>query len=110
MNTKKYAEYISAETLMGPSSVLILKELLERHPQTFAAEQTVLDLGCGKGLTSLVLAKETGARVFANDLWISAEENAQRFADWGVGGQITPEMCKDRGSAFFFFHVQILMP
>jgi len=90
MNTKNYAEYISAETLMGPSSVQILKELLQRHPQTFAAEQTVLDLGCGKGLTSLVLAKETGAKVFANDLWISAEENAQRFADWGVGGQITP--------------------
>lgn len=90
MNCEDYAKYISAETLMGPSSVRILEELLRKYPMTLPAESKLLDLGCGKGLTSLVLAKETGAAVTAADLWISAEENAQRFGEWGVGHQITP--------------------
>lgn len=44
--------------------------------------------------TSLIIARETGAKVFANDLWMSAEENGKRFAKWGIGGQVTP-VCED---------------
>ena len=76
--------------LMGPNSLRILEELLARHPLTLSAESTVLDLGCGKGLTSFTLAKETGAKVYANDLWISAEDNAKRFSEWGVDDRIIP--------------------
>ena len=83
-----YRPYISAETMMGPSSVRILGELLEKHPPRLAPDDLVLDLGCGKGLTSLVLAKETAARIYAADLWIRAEENEQRFIGWGVDRQI----------------------
>ena len=39
----------------------------------------VLDLGCGKGLTSLFLAKEANVNVFATDLWISATEKADEL-------------------------------
>ena len=60
----------------------------------------ILDLGCGTGLTSLIIAKETGAKVFANDLWVSAEENQKRFDRWGVGGQITP-VCVDANNLPF---------
>ena len=38
----------------------------------------------------MILAKETGAKVYANDLWIPAEDNAKRFSEWGVGEQILP--------------------
>ena len=89
MNIVNYKKYISAETMMGPNSVRILAELLDKYPLQLVSNDMVLDLGCGTGLTSLVIAKETGARVFANDLWISAEENGKRFAKWGVGEQIT---------------------
>lgn len=90
MNIADYKEYMTAEVLMGPTSARILEELLQKHPLPRSSRNKVLDLGCGKGLTSLILAKETGAKVYANDLWIPAEENAKRFRQWGVGGQIIP--------------------
>ena len=79
MNIGSYGAYISAETMMGPNSVRILAELFDKYPVQFAPDDKILDLGCGTGLTSLVIAKETGTRVFANDLWVSAEENGRRF-------------------------------
>ena len=80
MNMEDYREYVSTETMMGPNSVRILAELLDKYPLRLASDDLILDLGCGTGLTSLCIAKETGARVFANDLWISAEDNGTRFA------------------------------
>lgn len=94
MNTNNYQSYISAETMMGPNSIRILAELLNKYPFHLLPDDTVLDLGCGTGLTSLAIAKETRARVVAADLWISAEENRKRFANWGAEDQITP-VCED---------------
>jgi SAM-dependent methyltransferase len=81
---------MTAEMLMGPNSLRILEELLVKHNLAISSDALVLDLGCGKGLTSLAIAKETGAKVFANDLWISAEDNSKRFANWGASEQIIP--------------------
>jgi len=92
--------YITAEYLMGPNSIRILEELLRKHPVRLTADHTILDLGCGKGLTSLVLAKETKASIYANDLWISAEENAARFAEWGISSQVKP-VCEDANALHF---------
>lgn len=90
MDLNRYRECMTGEILMGPNSARILQELLTREPLGLGSGDMVLDLGCGKGLTSLILAKETGAKVYANDLWIPAEENAARFRAWGVGEQIIP--------------------
>ena len=100
MNMENYKAYISAETMMGPNSVRILAELFDKYPLRLAADDVILDLGCGTGLTSLITAKETGAKVFANDLWVSAEENGKRFEEWGVGEQITP-VCEDANNLHF---------
>lgn len=100
MNIVDYKDYISAETMMGPNSVRILAELFDKYPLQLVPEDVVLDLGCGTGLTSLIIAKETGAQVFANDLWVSEEENRKRFALWGVENQITP-ICEDANNLHF---------
>ena len=87
---EKYRPYWTKDYLMGPNSLRVLWELLERNPCPLDTDSLILDLGCGTGLTSFALCHETGARVLANDLWISGEENAARFAAWGVGDRITP--------------------
>lgn len=90
MNLEFYRPYFTAEYLMGPNSLRILMELLDQSPLTLNEDSLILDLGCGKGLTSFALCHETGARVLANDLWVSGAENAARFASWGVGEKVTP--------------------
>lgn len=100
MDISSYQKYISEETMMGPNSVRILEELFRKYPLQPTADYLTLDLGCGTGLTSLVIAKETGAKVYANDLWVSEEENGKRFAQWGVSGQVIPN-CEDANHLSF---------
>jgi len=50
----------------------------------------VLDMGCGKAVSSIFLAKEFGVRVWANDLWISASENWRRIREAGVDELVFP--------------------
>lgn len=93
-NSEKYTDYFVPEYLMGPNCIRILDELLVKYPLDYSRENTILDLGCGKGLTGLFIANETNATVYANDLWVSAEENAVRFKEWGMEGIMIPS-CED---------------
>ncbi len=70
------------ENIMGPNPAKLLEELMRDYP--LPAGQTVLDLGCGRGVTSVMLAKEYGQRVFATDLWIEATDNWRRFLQFGL--------------------------
>lgn len=88
MEFNQFNEFITAEHLMGANSMQILHELLTRYPLRLTHEDKLLDLGCGKGLTSMMLAKTTPARIYAADLWITEEENNANFAKWGVEKQI----------------------
>ena len=90
MDLAFYRPFFTKDFLMGPNSLRILQVLLNKNPKSLGADSLILDLGCGTGLTSFALCHETGAKVLANDLWISGEENAARFAAWGVGDRITP--------------------
>ncbi len=73
----KYDDKLIKNLIMGPNPIKLLEELYTIHP--ISQSDTVLDLGCGRGITSIYTAKETGARVFAADLWISPTENARCF-------------------------------
>jgi len=76
------------DNMMGPNAVKMLRELL--HGLDFSGVSRILDLGCGKGLTSIHLAETFPAAVFAMDLWIPASENYGRFRSFGLDGRIVP--------------------
>jgi Cyclopropane fatty acid synthase and related methyltransferases len=50
----------------------------------------ILDLGCGKALTSIFLAKEFGATVFATDLWADPSNNWKRICEAGAQNLVFP--------------------
>ena len=76
------------ENMMGPNAIRMIEELAKSLK--LEKGMRVLDLGCGKGLTAIFLAKEFGVTVFATDLWISASENYERFKAMGVEDKIIP--------------------
>ncbi len=50
----------------------------------------ILDLGCGRALSSIFLHREFGVEVWATDLWFSVTENLQRIRDAGAGNGVFP--------------------
>ncbi len=53
------------------------------------SDDLVLDLGCGKGATSLFLAKHYGVRGVALDLWTSADFLKEKFEAQGYADRIS---------------------
>src|SRR6476619_3438344 len=50
----------------------------------------VLDLGCGRAISSIFLRREFGVQVWAADLWFSPSENLRRIRDAGVEDGVFP--------------------
>jgi len=50
----------------------------------------VLDLGCGRAMSSIFLHREFGVQVWATDLWFGASENLQRIRDAGIEDGVFP--------------------
>lgn len=67
---------------MGPNALWLVEALTE--VMQIRPGMRVLDLGCGRALTSIFLAKEFGVQVWATDLWIEASDNQQRIGAAGV--------------------------
>lgn len=72
---------------MAPGG-LLLARLLADHLSLHSGS-TVVDLGCGRGQSSVLLARDYGASVVSVDLWISAAERQQAAMAAGVAERIT---------------------
>jgi SAM-dependent methyltransferase len=75
------------ENMMGPSSLWLTEALTNVMPLTRG--ERIMDLGCGRGSSSVFLAREFDVRVDAVDLWIAAAENEQRFEAAGLKERVT---------------------
>ncbi|UTR09906.1 methyltransferase domain-containing protein [Evansella sp. LMS18] len=76
------------ENKMGPNPLWLLEDLMEN--MQLKKGMRVLDMGCGKAITSIFLAKEFGVQVWANDLWINPDENALRIKEAGAEDLVFP--------------------
>jgi cyclopropane fatty-acyl-phospholipid synthase-like methyltransferase len=73
---------------MGPNALWLIEALTEVIQ--IKPCMRVLDLGCGTALTSIFLAKEFGAQVWATDLWIEASANQERIRAADVESLVVP--------------------
>ncbi len=76
------------ENMMGPHPLWLMEHLTDRTPPR--AGQRVMDLGCGKAITSVFLAREFDVAVHAVDLWIQATDNWPRIVEAGEGKRVVP--------------------
>ena len=72
--------------MMGACSLWLAESLLEHIVVPVGTQ--VIDVGCGKAMSSVFLARELGVRLTALDLWIDAASNQQPehlASDWQDG-------------------------
>lgn len=62
-----------------------LTEVMELRPG-----MRVLDLGCGRAMSSVFLHREFGVQVWAADLWFDVSENHERIRDAGCADGVFP--------------------
>ncbi|MHC4600962.1 MAG: SAM-dependent methyltransferase [Planctomycetota bacterium] len=73
---------------MGPNVLWITEALTQR--MDLEPGSRVLDLGCGRALSSVFLAREFDLQVWAFDLWIPATENWERIREAGLEDRVFP--------------------
>jgi len=83
--SKKYNMPNLMSKIMGPNPFKLQEEMLQYH--RIPKGSNVCDLGSGQGLTSIMLVKDYGFKVYAADLWSEPHENRRFFNEMGL----TPE-------------------
>jgi SAM-dependent methyltransferase len=74
--------------LMGPNPIWLAEALAQE--MQLQPGMRVLDLGCGRAITSIFLARELDLQVWATDLWIGASENWKRVRAAGEERRVFP--------------------
>ncbi len=76
------------KNLMGPN-VIWLTEALSQV-MDLAPGMRVLDMGCGRAISSIFLAREFDLQVWATDLWIAPGDNWQRIREADLQDRVFP--------------------
>jgi cyclopropane fatty-acyl-phospholipid synthase-like methyltransferase len=86
--SNRYDPVWIAENQMGPNALWLAEWLMEKFE--LLPGMRVLDMGCGRAISSIFLAKEYGVRVFATDLWITAGDNWVRVKEANLENRVFP--------------------
>ena len=107
LSSKYHPEWIKA-SVSGGANPLWLTEWLARG-LNLKPGMRVLDLGCGRAMSSIFLHQEFGVQVWAADLLFSVSENYQRIKDAGMENGVFPIHADARNLPFAtaFFDVII---
>src|SRR6478752_6809310 len=87
-SARYHPEWITCAVSGGANSLWLTEWLtqdLELRPG-----MRVLDLGCGRGASSVFLHREFGVQVWSVDLWFSVDERASRIRDAGMADAVFP--------------------
>lgn len=76
------------DNLMGPNVIWLTEALTGQMRLT--SGMRVLDLGCGRAISSIFLAREFDVQVWAADLWIEPHDNWARIQDAGIEDRVFP--------------------
>lgn len=97
-----------ASAVSGGANPLLLTEWLTEVVD-LRPGMRVLDLGCGRGVSSVFLRREFDVQVWSVDLWFSPEERLRRAEDAGIRDGLFPLRADARALPFArdFFDVVV---
>ncbi|NHJ41091.1 MAG: methyltransferase domain-containing protein [Asgard group archaeon] len=84
----KYDSKWIIENEMGSNCLWLMEALSQKI--NFTPNMRILDLGCGKALSSIFIAKEFGSQVWAVDPSISPTDNYKRIKEANVEDKVFP--------------------
>ncbi|MFC9975757.1 SAM-dependent methyltransferase [Spirillospora sp. NPDC127200] len=87
--TSRYHQDWIRSSVSGGANSLWLAEWLA-EAMDLRPGMRILDLGCGRGASSVFLHREFDVQVWATDLWFSASERLARIRDAGVENAVFP--------------------
>jgi cyclopropane fatty-acyl-phospholipid synthase-like methyltransferase len=87
-SSKYHPEWVVASVSGGANALWLTEWLAEGLD--LRSGMRVLDLGCGRAVSSIFLRREFGVQVWATDLWFSVTENLQRIREAGVEDGVFP--------------------
>ncbi len=94
----KYDVQWIVQNEMGAQSLWLAESLARK--MALRPGMRVLDMGCGKAMTSIFLAKEFGVQVWAVDLRVDPSDNWQRAREAGVEHLVYPIRAEARSLPF----------
>jgi SAM-dependent methyltransferase len=96
--SRYHPDWILAGASGGANALELTEWLMETMP--LKPGMRVLDLGCGRAMSSIFLHREFDVQVWATDLWFNASENLQRIRDAGVADAVFPLHANARALPF----------